>query len=211
MKALRLSALLLSVAAATCFAQQWEFAGMGGGGFLNTVGVSGTPGSATAGFQSSFAAGGYVGYNSNKHLGGELHYDYLPGDLKLTSGGSTTTFSGMAHAVHYDVTFRTNKNPKVQLFVTLGGGMKIFQGTGTEAAYQPLSQFGYFTKTHAVKPMGTASVGAKFALSKRVFLRTEVRYIVTQFPTEIITPAPGTSYGSLLHQFVPMAGIGMEM
>jgi hypothetical protein len=47
----------------------------------------------------------------------------------------------------------------VQFFAAAGGGMRIFQGTGTEAAYQPLSQFGYFTKTRVVKPM--ASVGGK--------------------------------------------------
>ena len=31
--------------------------------------------------------------------------------------------------------------------------MKLFRGTGAEEAYQPLSQFGYFTKTQAIKPM----------------------------------------------------------
>jgi hypothetical protein len=212
MKTFRLSILGLTAAAATCFGQQWEFGGMGGGGFLNTVGVSGTAGSATAGFQPGGVFGGYVGYNSYKHIGGEFHYEYLMSNLKLSSGGSDATFNGMSHAIHYDVTFHTNSHEsKVQLFASVGGGVKIFRATGTESSYQALSQFGYFTKTQALKPMGTVSVGAKFALSRKVYLRTEVRDYVTAFPKEIITPAPGTKYGTLLHDFVPMVGIGVEM
>jgi hypothetical protein len=212
MKTFRLSILGLTAAAATCFGQQWELGGMGGGSFLNTVGVSSAAGSATAGFKPGGAFGGYVGYNSYKHIGGELHYEYLMSNLKLSSGGSETTFSGMSHAVHYDVTFHTNAHEsRVELFASVGGGLKVFRGTGAEASYQPLSQFGYFTKTQALKPMGTVSIGAKFALSRKVFLRTEVRDYVTAFPKEIITPAPGTKYGTLLHDFVPMVGLGIEM
>jgi len=212
MRTIRLSILVLTAAAATSFAQQWEFGGLGGGGFLSTVGVSSTIGAATAGFQSGAAFGGYVGYNAYKHIGGELHYAYLQSNLKLSSGGSDASFSGMSHVVHYDVTFHTNaRNGRVQLFASLGGGLKVFRGTGTEAAYQALSQFGYFTKTQTLKPMGTVAVGAKFALSRKVFLRTEVRDYITAFPTEIITPAPGTKYGTLLHDFAPMVGLGVEM
>ena len=32
----------------------------------------------------------------------------------------------------------------------MGGGAKVFRSTGKEAAYQPLSQFGYFTKAQSV-------------------------------------------------------------
>lgn len=114
--------------------------------------------------------------------------------------------------MHYDVTFHTTvREGKVQLFAAVGGGLKIFRGTGTEAAYQALSQFGYFTKTQSLKPMGTVGVGVKFALTRKVFVRTEIRDYVTQFPTAIITPAPGVKYGSLLHAIVPLVGIGMEM
>jgi hypothetical protein len=113
--------------------------------------------------------------------------------------------------VHYDVTYHTTRNSKVQLFAAVGGGLKVFRGTGTEASYQPLSQFGYFTKTQALKPMGTVSIGAKIALSRKIFLRTEVRDYITAFPKEIITPAPGTKYGMLLHDFVPMVGLSFVM
>jgi hypothetical protein len=212
MKTLRLSILALTAAAATSFGQQWEFGGMGGVGFLNTVGVTGTAGTATAGFQPGAAFGGYVGYNTYKHIGGELHYAYLQSNLKLSSGGSAASFSGMSQVAHYDVTFHTNASEsKAQFFAAVGGGVKLFRGTGAEAAFQPLSQFGYFTKTQVLKPMGTVAVGAKFMLSRRVFLRAEIRDYVTAFPKEIITPAPGTKYGTLLHDFVPMIGLGIVM
>jgi len=32
----------------------------------------------------------------------------------------------------------------------MGGGMKLFRGTGHEQAYQPLMQYGYFTRTQVV-------------------------------------------------------------
>jgi len=117
----------------------------------------------------------------------------------------------MAHVLHYDIVWHTNrKESRSQYFAAVGGGVKIFRGTGTEASYQPLSQFGYFTKTQAIKPMGTVGVGVRYMLSPRVFLRTEVRDYVTLFPKELITPAPGTKYGSLLHDFVPMITISYE-
>lgn len=211
MNTIRLSILVMTATAAG-FAQQWEVGGMGGAGFLNTVNVSGAAGSATAGFQPGATFGAYLGYNSYKHISGELHYAYLQSNLKLSSGGSDASFSGMSHVVHYDVTFHTTaRESKVQLFAAVGGGMKVFRGTGSEAAYQPLSQFGYFTKTQTLKPMGTVAVGAKFALSNKLFIRTEVRDYITAFPKEIITPAPGTNYGTLLHDFVPMVGIGFDM
>jgi len=203
--------LLATAAAAASFAQQWEFGGVGGGGFLNTVNVSNSFGTGTAGFAPGAAFGGYVGHRSYKHIGGEVHYGYLQSDLKLTSGGASATFNGTAHVVHYDVIFHTAGNKKTQLFAAVGGGMKVFRGTGTEAAYQPLSQYGYFTKTQQVVPMASVGGGMKIALSQKVYLRTEFRDYITPFPKDIIAPPKGTKYGSLLHNFVPMVGIGFAM
>jgi hypothetical protein len=212
MKTFGRSILILAATGAACFGQQWEFGAMAGGGFLNTVPVSSPVGTATAGFQSGAALGGYVGFNQYKHIGGELFYSYLQSNLSLKSGGAEASFSGMSHVAGYNVILKTNRDSgKVQLFAVLGGGMKIFRGTGTEAAYQPLSQYGYFTKTQAVKPMASVGAGIKVALSKKVFLRTEFRDYITAFPTQIITPPTGAKYGTLLHDLVPMVGIGVEM
>jgi len=212
MKQLGLAVWILTLAAATGFAQEWEIGGSGGASFLNTVSVSGPAGSATAGFQSGGVFGGYVGFHSSQHIGGEIHYEFLQSNLKLSSGGTQATFAGNSHAVHYDVTFQTSsRERRMQLFAAVGGGLKVFRGTGAESAYQPLSQFGYFTKTQELKPMGTASVGAKFELTKKIFLRTEIRGYITPFPSAVLAPAPGTKYGSVLFDLVPMVGLGFEM
>ncbi len=135
--------------------------------FSTASAVSGPSGSATAGFQTGAALGGYVGYSQSKLIGGELAYGYLQSNLSLKSGGASASFSGASHVIHYDLLFKTTRNKgKVQLFAAVGGGMKIFRGTGTEAAYQPLSQYGYFTKTQALKPMASVGGGVKIALTQ---------------------------------------------
>jgi hypothetical protein len=212
MRKLGISILLLAAAAATCGAQQWEVGGLGGGGgFLSSVAVAGPIGSATAGFQTGAAFGAFFGHNTYSHIGGELRYAYLQSNLQLSSSGSSVSFTGMAHVVHYDLILRTTrKNSPVQLFAAIGGGMKVFRGTGKEAAYQPLSQFGYFTKTQALKPMASVGAGVKFYITRNVCLRTEFRDYITAFPKEIITPAGGAKFGSILHDLVPMAGLSYE-
>lgn len=204
-------ALLAAAFAAVSSAQQWEFGGTAGGGFLNTVSASNSFGAATAGFQPGAAFGGYLGYDSYKHIGGELRYGFLQSNLKLSSGGTTATFAGQSHVLHYDVIFHTHGNKKTQLFAAVGGGLKVFRGTGAEAAYQPLSQYGYFTKTQVLKPMGDFGAGVKFAISHKLYLRTEFRDYITAFPKEVLTPPAGTKYGMLLHDIVPMVGISYEL
>lgn len=203
---------LFTAAAAASYAQQWEFGGLGGGSFLNTVSVTAPAGSATAGFANGAAFGGFVGYNTYKHIGGEIHYSYLPTSLKLSANGSEATFNGNSHAIHYDVIFRTaKKDSKAQAYAAVGGGVKIFRGTGTEHAAQSLSNYGYLTKTQEFKPMATVALGVKVKIAPRVFLRTEVRDYLTAFPKQVITPPAGVKYGSLLNDIVPMVGIGIDM
>lgn len=198
----------MAAAAGTCFAQQWEFGGVGGAGFLSNVNVSSPVGSAKAGFEPGGAVGAFLGQTISNHIAGEVRYEFLQSNLQLSSGGSTARFSGTAHAVHYDLILHTNrKNSPTQFFAAVGGGMKIFQGTGTEAAYQPLSQYGYFTKTQALKPMVSVGAGMTYRMSQRLYLRSEFRDFITMFPTQLIAPAPGAKYGSLLHDFVPMVGM----
>src|SRR5436305_14131942 len=93
---------MVTAAATASFAQQWEFGGLGGGGFLNHVGVTAPAGAATAGFQNGAAFGGYVGYNSYRHIGGEIRYRYLQGKLRLARGGREATFKGDLHAFNHE-------------------------------------------------------------------------------------------------------------
>jgi hypothetical protein len=210
MKSLRFSLLILAAAAAAS-AQQWEVGGAVGGSFLPGVTASGPSGSATAGFKSGITAGAFIGQNLYRHLSGEIRYNFMQSDLKLASGGTTAAFSGNTHAIYYDLRFHTSRREShAEWYAAVGGGMKIFRGTGTESAYQPLSQFAYLTKTQAVKPMLSAGAGVKFRLTPHMSLRTEVRDFFTPFPKELITPAPGVKVGRFLHDFVPMVGISYE-
>jgi hypothetical protein len=201
-----LALVLFLSAGGAAFAQQWEFGGVGGAGFLSSVNVNG--GAATAGFKPGVVFGAYFGQNLYRHFGGEIRYEYMQTDLQLKSGGTTANFAGRSHALHYDLLIHTNdKGAKAVFYIAVGGGMKIYQGVGTEAAFQPLSQYGFFTKTHEFEPMGSVGAGVKFSLGERVHLRTEFRDFITAFPKDVITPPPGVKYGSLLHQIVPMVGI----
>jgi hypothetical protein len=196
------------VFAPVAFAQQWEFGGFAGGQFLSNVSASGAAGSATAGFAPGAAFGGFVGNNLYRNLSGEIRYEYLQNDLRLSSGGQTATFSGGAHAIHYDFIYHTNrKESNAQFFAALGGGVKLFRGAGAEQAYQPLSQFGYFTHTQQAKPMLSIGGGMTYRLAPHIYLRAEIRDFITPFPTKVLTPAPGVKYGSILNDLVPMIGI----
>lgn len=106
MKITFLTAILI-VAPAAAFAQTWEVGVDGGVGLLNTVNVTGAPGSATAGFAPGFVAGGFVSQNLYRHISGEVHYEFMQSNLRLTSGGQTAQFKGVAHAIHYDVAYHT--------------------------------------------------------------------------------------------------------
>jgi hypothetical protein len=208
MRTIRLSILLVS-AASSAFSQQWEFGALGGGQFLSNVSANGgSIGNATAGFAPGAAFGAFVGNSLNRSLSGEIRYEYLQNDLRLASGGQTAQFAGAAHAIHYDLVYHTQrKESNLQFFAALGGGMKLFRGTGTEEAYQPLSQFGYFTKTQAINPMISVGGGFTYRLRNRLFLRAEVHDFITPFPTAVLTPAPGVKFGRLLQDLVPLVGL----
>ena len=201
--------LLFAAAAVNCPAQQWELGGVGGGSFLNTTSVSSPVGAATAGFQSGFVGGAFFGQALYSHLSGEVRYEYFQSNLKISSGSNAATFSGMAHAVHYDLIIHTErKNSPVQYFAAIGGGMKIFEGTGAQTPYQATEAYGLMTQTHEVKPMVSVGGGFTFRLSPRLYLRTEVRDFITPFPKSVIAPpSSNVKYGSILNDLVPMVGI----
>ena len=147
-------ALALSLAGA-CAAQEWEVGGMASYGFYRNLDAVGSAGTALAGFSPGAAFGGVLGHNSSSRISGEFRYSYLANDLKLSSAGTTAHFGGTAHAFHYDLILhpRPRHGSKVLPFVAMGGGMKVYEGTGHEVAYQPLSDIALLTKTREVKAM----------------------------------------------------------
>jgi hypothetical protein len=200
---------VLGAAAAGCFAQQWEFGVGAGGSFPMNVPVTAPGGSATAGFQDGAAFGAYLGQNLYSHVSGEIHYGFMMSDLCVKSGGTKATFSGQSHVLHYDVVLHTGgRAARKQAFVSIGGGMRVFRGTGTEAAYQPLMQYALLTKTQELKPMGDVGVGVKLALSAKLLFRAEIRDYITPFPTKVVTPAANATFGrNILQDFVPMVSL----
>ena len=82
-----------------------------------------------------------------------------------------------------------------------------FTGTGKEQVFQPLSNIALLTKTSEVKPLVSVGGGVKFSLSPSVQLRLEVHDFLTPFPKNVIAPAPGSTVGGWLQDFVVMAGL----
>lgn len=206
-----LAALLLVAGAAApgALAQKWEIGVLGGGSMYNSASVTNGSASGSVGFKSGPAVGAFFGQNGNR-FSGELRYDYLPSDLKVSSGGSEATFAGMAHAIHYDMQFNfTSSEAAIRPFVSAGGGVKIFEGTGSPTITQPLSNLALLTNTHETKGLGVVGGGIKAKLGSRITFRLQVQDFITPFPRQVIAAAPGAKISGILHDIVFSAGIGV--
>jgi len=205
-----LIALMLGACLPACWAQKWEFGVLGGGGFYNSASVKSPAGEGNVGFKNSVAAGAFLGSNMYKFIGGELRYEYLPGDLKVSSGGTEATFNGEAHAIHYDFLFHfAPTETKIRPFVAGGAGVKVYRGTSPATVTQPLQGLALLTNTHETKGLGSVAVGLKAQASRRFGLRFEVRDLITPFPRQVIAEAPGAKNSGLLHDIVVMGGIAI--
>ena len=203
--------LLMLVASDSALAQKWEIGGGAGGSFYTGKTVTRNSLSADAKFDSGWGATGYVSHNMFNRVGGEIRYAFLKNDAKLSSGSSKALFGANAHAVHYDVLIHaTGSDSAIRPFVAVGGGIKVFQGTGKEVVAQPLGNLAFLTKTSEYKPLLTFGAGVKLNVSRRVGFRVEVKDYFSQFPKEVIAPASGSKLsGDWIHNFVAMASISL--
>lgn len=191
-------------------AQKWEFGGGFGGGFYSSQDVTSPGGSASAKIQSNMAGSAWLGNNGRGHLGGELRYDYQAGDLQVSQGSTQAIFAANSHAFHYDFLLHfSNPDASVRPFVAAGGGVKIYRGTGTEVAFQPLSNFALLTKDQDLTGLVSVGAGLKIKLAPHVQLRVDVHDYLTPFPNKVITPAPGAKVGGWLQDIVPMGGLAI--
>jgi hypothetical protein len=198
--------LFLALAPAAA-AQRYEFGFTGGGAFSTLPGVGGAP-AVTAGFGPGFAAGATLGHDLYPRLSGEIRYLFGLQQARLRSGAAAVDFSAQSHALDYRVVLHTRpRSSPVRPYAMAGAGMKIYNGTGTETAWRPLMQYAWLTRTRDIKPLFTFGAGVKIRLGPRLQARFEVQDQLTPFPTRVITPAPGMSLGSWLHDFVPLAGL----
>jgi hypothetical protein len=199
--------LLLAICAA--HAQTREIGVLGGGAFLPGVPVEGAAVPVSAGFQPGLVAGAFFSQDMYSHWSGDIRYLYEFQNLRLASGGESATFGGRAHVITYELLFHIrSREARVRPYLAAGGGMKLFQGTGAEAAYQPLMQYAYLTRTQETKLMLSLGGGVTVHLRGRMLLRCDLRDQLTAFPSKVIAPAPGLAINGWLHDFVPTVGLG---
>ena len=199
---------VLFVCSVAGLAQRWEVGGGVGGGFYTSQDVTSPAGSASAKLQTGLAGGVWLGNNGQGHWSGELRYEYQMGDLALSSGGTTATFDAHTQQFHYDVMWHaTPSESRIRPFLSAGAGIKLYQGTGAQVAYQPLSNFALLTQQQDLTALVSAGAGVKFQVSQHVQLRLDVHDYMTPFPKNVITPNAGAKVGGWLMDFVPMVGI----
>lgn len=206
---LSLISVAIAVATPAAFAQKWEVGFGAGGSFLTSETITNPAGNANAGRNPGFAASAWLDNNIGSGLfGGELRYDYEMGDLKLSSGGTSTTFASRSNAVHYDFLFNfASSESAVRPYIAAGGGVKWYSGTGTEQVYQPLSNVAVFSDVRDVKALASVGAGIKFNIAKSTLLRLEVHDYLTPFPSKLIAPVNGSSVGGWIQDFVVTAGL----
>lgn len=199
---------ILTAAAAPAIAQEWEFGGLGSYGFTAGLQAKAPSGTATTGFEPGYAWGALAGHNAHSLVGGEIRYVFRRSDLRVESGGQKTTMRGHAHLVHYDLLFHiARRGAPARPFFAVGGGARMFRGTGLERAVQPLSQFVLLTRTRQTLPVLSVGAGVKIHVSRHVSFRVEARDYISPAPDKLLTPAPGAEIRGWLHDVVPMAGL----
>jgi hypothetical protein len=187
---------------------QWEIGALGGYGFRKDVAVQGRTGNAAVSFRPGPVWGFVGGANEYGYLAGEARYLYESGDIRLSSGSTQTSFPFRAHLVHFDFLIHSARSgSRIRPFVAIGGGVKVYEGTGPDRAAQPLSQFVALTRTRDTKPLISPGVGVKFQATKYVSVRGEFRDYISPRPEKVITPAAGVALSGWVHDFVPLVGI----
>jgi len=196
-------------AAPAALAQKWEVGVAGGGNFYTSQTFSNPLGNAQGKLANGFLVSGWLDNNSGHLLGGELRYDYEQSNLKLSSGGTNVNFGAHTQAIHYDFLLNfAGREARISPFLAGGAGVKVYTGTGTEQAFQPLSNIALLTKTSETKPMVSVGGGVKFKISSAVNFRAEIHDYLTPFPKNVIAPATGSKVGGWLSDLVISAGLG---
>lgn len=202
---------VLAFAFAPACMGQWEMGVLGGYGFPREVDVNSRSGvSGKTGFKHGAAFGVMAGDDMHNYLGGEVRYLYRMGDMKLKTPGADVQFDAQSHLIHFDLLFYARpKRERVRPFIAVGGGARIFQGTGVESSYQPGSSLVVLTHTRETTPLASVGAGVKVRATGRISFRVEMRDYISPLPTKLIAPMGGSTVGSWMHDIVPMVGLGV--
>jgi hypothetical protein len=208
MRLLLRAAILLSPLTFLLSGQTWEFGGSAGYGVSRDVTATTGAVSASAGFQSGFAFGGVLGNQINRWVGGEARYTFLTDDLRVSSGSTKATLGAHSHAIHYDVLLHAaSRESKIRPFIAAGAGVKLYRGTGTEQAFQPLSNIVVLTHTNEAQPLVSVGGGVKFAVSRKALVRLDFRDYATPLPSSLLAVPPNAKISGWMHDFVFMIGV----
>ena len=144
---------LMLAAAPSVFGQRWEFGAGGGASFFTNETLTSPAGSVTAGFAPGYGLTAYAAQTGRRY-GGEIRYAFLLNDMKLDGMGRSFTFGGRSQLVTYDFSvFMGGKEAKVRPYISVGGGIRQFSGTGEDMAVQPLGSVAVLTHTSQWKPV----------------------------------------------------------
>lgn len=209
--ALRLAAALLGLAAAAWAQPKWYLGAMAGYGYAPAATARQGGEQADTGFRPGAALGVVGGQDLYEHLSGEFRYLFRFSELKVAQGGTEVRFAGRAHLFHYDLLLMAGRRrDAVRPFVAVGGGVKLYQGTGEERAFQPLSRFAILTRTRQVVGMASLGGGVRIEIGRRSWIRWELRDCLTPFPKTVIAPGRGAEIKGWVHDLIPMASIGVS-
>jgi hypothetical protein len=186
---------------------KFEAGGLAVASFYQDLNVRSGPVTGAMGFQPGASGGLLVGQTLTDRLGGEVRYVFSHNDLRLKSGSTETLFSAHTHIVHYDLLFyAARRSAAVRPYLAGGGGMKVYQATGTEQAFQPLANLALLTRTNQTVGMLDFGGGVKFRIKDNAWFRIEIRDYITEVP-KVFVASPGASVNGLFHQWTPAFGV----
>jgi hypothetical protein len=204
--------MLLLLAAASSLpgpAQEnrFELGALGLFGGYRSADVKSGPVAGSVGFALGPGAGALFGQDMHEHVGGEIRYLFSKNNMKLSSGGISTEFASRSHILNYDLLIHTSgRDAHVRPFIAAGGGLKVYQGTGAEQAFQPLINLALLTRTREPLPTVDFGGGVKVRLSDGALLRVEFRDYITKVP-KTFEPSPGARISGLLHHWLAAVGV----
>ncbi len=193
---------------------KWEISGLGGVSMYRDVTASGTnPNrSAKAGFFNGAAAGVALSQGGGQHWGGEFHYLFQTNNMRLRSPTGETgaaNFNARSHSLHYDVLlYATRRDSRLRPYIAGGPGLKLYQASGAETAFQPLSDIVVLSRRNQTKFLVSGGGGVKFRFLKNAVIRADFRDYVTGIPKNFAA-FPGVRLSGQFHNFVVTGGVGV--
>lgn len=199
---------LLALLPNALVAQKWEIGGVGGGSFYTSTDVTRPNGKVEAKFAPGFAAGVLIGQDMGRYWGGDIRYTYQRNNAELSGAGGKASFGAESHSIHYDALLHfASAGKRTRPFISVGAGVKLYRGTGTEAVTQALSEYALLTKTTDLRPVVTFGAGVKVRVGAHSNLRLEVKDYFTPGPEKVIQPNRNADISGWIHNFVPMIAI----